>query len=162
MAVDATGVVHLVSTTGGGNYYFSWQDGRWSPPVLISPGLDGRGVTGSNSSLEQPAVAISEGNRLHAAFHDGFERIWYTMRRLGAPHQAPHPLPTLAPTPSPAPPATPTSLAEAATAPPTAAAPAVPPDVQPSPQPLWVGALSAAAIVGVTVAVRRASRRGRR
>ncbi len=88
LATDATGALHMVSATGG-DHYFRWQDGTWSPPVYISPGLDGSGVTGTNNSLEQPSIAISEGNRLHVVFHDGFERIWYTTSTTDAPFQPP-------------------------------------------------------------------------
>lgn len=97
IVVDATGVLHLVSATGGGDYYFRWAEGQWSAPVLISPGLDGAGVTGISRSLEQPSVALSEGNLLHAVFHDGFQRIWHTMQQVDAPHEEPRLLPTAAP-----------------------------------------------------------------
>jgi len=89
LATDATGTLHMVSATGGGDYYFQWQDGTWSDPLLISPGLDGRGVTGESSSLEQPSIDINEGDQLHVVFHDGFERIWYTSALIDAPEQEP-------------------------------------------------------------------------
>jgi len=122
LAVDATGTLHMVSATGGGDYYFRWTDGDWTPPVLISPGLDGSGVTQTVNSLEQPSIAISGGSQLHAVFHDGFERIWYTSTAIDAPAETPLPLPTIAapveatatatasPTPSPEPHSTPAPL----------------------------------------------------
>ena len=97
MVVDGTGVLHLVSALGGGNYYFRWANGSWGRPVLISPGLDGFGVTGEQRSLEQPSVAISGGDRLHVAFHDGFERIWYVARDLDAPAVKSEPYATVTP-----------------------------------------------------------------
>lgn len=94
LTTDAIGVLHMVSTTGGGDYYFRWSNGIWSSPSLISPGLDGSGVTKTDNSLEQPSITISQGNQLHAVFHDGFERIWYTDSRIDAPAQSPQVLTT--------------------------------------------------------------------
>jgi hypothetical protein len=100
LVTDASGVLHMVTTGGGGDYYLHWADGSWSQPVLVSPGVSGRGVTGESASLEQPSIALSEGNRLHVVFHDGFQRIWYTGSEIDAPHRdgAPLPAPTVAPT----------------------------------------------------------------
>lgn len=101
IATDSTGALHLVSTgspTGMTvDYYMEWLNGVWSVPVSISAGIDGNGVTGKLTSLEQPSVAISEGNRLHVVFHDGFERIWYTSVDIDAPHEPPVPYSTTAP-----------------------------------------------------------------
>jgi len=122
LATDATGALHMVSATGGGDYYFRWDDGAWSSPVLISPGLDGSGVTGESGSLEQPSIAISQGNQLHAVFHDGFERIWHTSAAIDAPYEAPVALPT------------PVAVAVAAATANLAATPA--PNLQPTPTPI--------------------------
>jgi hypothetical protein len=94
LVTDATGALHMVSATGGGDYYFQWADNAWSQPVYISPGLEGSGVTGSVNSLEQPSIAISKGNQLHVVFHDGFERIWYTGATIDAPYESSAVLPT--------------------------------------------------------------------
>ncbi len=93
LVTDAIGSLHLVSATGRGQYYFRWQAGVWSPPLLISPGVLGGGVTNTAESIEQPSIALSEGNRLHVVFHDGFERIWYTGATIDAPYLPPQPLP---------------------------------------------------------------------
>jgi hypothetical protein len=87
LVTDATGTLHMVTATGGGDYYFTWNAGTWSQPMLISQGLGGSGVTNSTNSLEQPSIALSEGNRIHVVFHDGFERIWYTASVLNTPFQ---------------------------------------------------------------------------
>lgn len=93
LVTDATGTLHMVSTTGGGNYYFRWTDNAWSEPILISPDIDGFGVTGESNSLEQPSIALNLGNQLHVVFHDGFERIWHTGALIDAPEQRPDALP---------------------------------------------------------------------
>lgn len=154
LAVDAAGALHMVTTAEQGNFHLRWQDGAWSSPVLISPGLDGRGVTGQSSSLEQPSIAISQGNQLHAVFHDGFERIWYTSAAIDAPYVAPIALPTPASVPAALPAATPTAVLSP-TAQPT---PAVPPMTQtgtpdnPSAiAPLLLGVAPAVLLIGAVV-----------
>lgn len=119
MAVDGTGVLHLVSALDDGDYYFHWDDGSWSSPELISPGLDGSGVTGEQRSLEEPSLAIGGGNRLHVAFHDGFERIWYVSKTLAAPAARTAPYATVTPVPQPT--ATPAPAQASVSATPTAA-----------------------------------------
>lgn len=94
LAVDNTGRLHMVTTANQGNFYLNWQNNNWSTSTLISTGLTGRGVTGRSGSLEQPSIALSEGNRLHVVFHDGFERIWYMGAVTDALHEMPIPLPT--------------------------------------------------------------------
>lgn len=95
LVTDAAGTLHMVSATGGGDYYFQWRDGIWSDPLLISPGLDGRGVTGESTSLEQPSMALNNGNQLQVVFHDGFERIWYASTLIDTPVQIPDNLPAV-------------------------------------------------------------------
>jgi hypothetical protein len=158
LATDATGALHMVSATGGGDYYFRWAKGAWSQPVNISPGLDGNGVTGTRNSLEQPSSAISEGNQLHVVFHDGFERIWYTRVAIDAPFESP----TVLPTPSDSAIAEPTStptINQEPTA--VAALPAqvVPPSSSPF-SPLLAGIVAAVLLIGAVVLV-AISRRGR-
>jgi hypothetical protein len=85
LTVDAAGALHMVTATGGGDYYYRWQDGLWSEPALLSPGLRGDGVTGEDISLEQPSIAINRGSELHVVFHDGFERIWHVAGGTGLP-----------------------------------------------------------------------------
>lgn len=94
LATDSTGTLHLVSATGRGQYYFSWTAAGWTAPLLISSGVVGGGVTNTTESIEQPSLAIGEGNQLHVVFHDGFERIWYTTAATAAPHQPAISLPT--------------------------------------------------------------------
>jgi len=87
LAVDAAGALHMVTATGGGDYYLKRQDGVWSEPVLVSPGLPGNGVTGEANSLEQPSITINRGSELHVVFHDGFERIWHVAGATGLPEE---------------------------------------------------------------------------
>lgn len=164
LAMDASGALHMVSATGGGDYYFRWANGVWSSPVLISPGIKGDGVTRTNNSLEQPSAAIGQGNQLHIVFHDGFERIWYTGRRIDAAYQPPRPAP-----PAPAAPLTATaalaanpSVSASTGSPPT---PTLPPTAQAAPPansspfiPILIGILPAVVLVGFVVLVYRTRR----
>lgn len=151
LVVDSTGVLHLVTTSSPDNFYVRWRDGVWSAPALISPGLDGKGVTGmGGGSLEQPSIALSEGNRLHVVFHDGFERIWYTEATIDAPYQPPIALATAAPEVEPSATASisPTSL-------PTTVTPELARTPQPRAQspmsPLLAGLIPAALLVSAAV-----------
>lgn len=156
LAIDATGALHMVSATGGGDYYLRWEGGNWSSPVLISPGLDGSGVTRTTDSLEQPSIAISQGNQLHTVFHDGFERIWHTSRPIAAPYQPPQPTPMPDAVPSSTPIATPDVLVTVnPTVQPTPPATfqAAPPINNPSYLPILVAVLPAVLLVGLVVVV---------
>lgn len=163
ISVDSTGVLHMVSTSGtSSNYYLRWQQGSWTPPVIISDGVDGSGVTGINSTLEAPSLAISAGNLLHVVFHDGFERIWYVGSEIDAPSQEIAPLPTLLVNPTPT--ATPTSAqAPRPTAQPKPLAEFHTPQTAPAQRsvltPLMVSALLAVLVVGGTLLVSRLDRR---
>lgn len=169
MAVDALGTLHLISTTAGGDYYFRWRAGAWDKPQLISPGIEGSGVTGTDSSVEQPSVALGLGNQLHVVFHDGFERIWHTARRIDAPAETPVPdaATVLLPTPTPQP--QPEDVR-------TAVTPTGSPAVSPTPvvlkqegvlaqtpkfPTLAVSFAPAALLIGLVVAARLARSRGR-
>lgn len=162
VVTDGTGALHLVSATGRGQYYLRWAEGGWTAPLLISPGVQGGGVTNTAESIEQPSIAISQGNRLHVVFHDGFERIWYTGAAIDAPYVAPIALPTPASVPAALPAATPTVVLSP-TAQPT---PAVPPMTQtgtpdnPSAvAPLLLGVAPAVLLVGAVVVWVSARRR---
>jgi hypothetical protein len=95
MKIDSKGVLHMVSTGSPFDYYTRWQDGTWSVPVNISKNVDGKGISGDETSLEGPGMTLSEGNKLHVVFHDGLERIWYTTTTIDAPRQTPTPLQAL-------------------------------------------------------------------
>lgn len=101
MAVDATGTLHLISATGGGDYYFFWAGGQWSPPLLIFPDAAGLGPSSEASSTRQPteypSVAVGDGNQLHAVASDARQRIWYTGVQVDAPYEEPLGMPS--PTP---------------------------------------------------------------
>jgi hypothetical protein len=99
LAVDGAGRLHLITSVASPPgvsttevvYHLEWDGTSWSRPTYLS-----KGAVGSRS-VEQPSSAISEGNRLHAAWEDDFKRIWYTSRLLDAPtlptqHLSPPPL----------------------------------------------------------------------
>lgn len=151
LTTDATGNLHLVTTAGLGNYYFRWKDGAWSAPLLISPGLDGNGVTGTYNTLESPSIALGQGNQIHVAFHDGFERIWYTGTTIDAPVEQPIVLPSPIADPVPLGRETAPSIA---TATPTANPELSPAPVVPTyPGPTTSGSSSTSILLGVLPAV---------
>lgn len=151
LVTDSTGMLHLVTATGSGQYYLRWSQSGWTAPVLVSPGVVGGGVTNTSRSIEQPSIALSEGNRLHVVFHDGFERIWYTSTVTDAPYQPPQPLPTPEIAATAAPAAIPTAAAPPDVTP--TVPPAVPASVEPRASasaidPVLIGVLPALLLVG--------------
>lgn len=162
LATDADGALHMVTTAVQGNFYLRWQDGVWTSPVLITPGLDGNGVTRTANSLEQPSIAISQGDQLHAVFHDGFERIWHTSRQIDAPYQPPQAAPTRAPASAAEPtagPATPVTASPTPAPSLPVAAQAPPPATSPSYVPILAGVAPAVLLIGVVVLMVGARRR---
>lgn len=93
LVVDSAGAVHLLTTFDHCAQYSRWNGDSWSRPMCIS----GPEAMASNY-IEEAAMALSEGNRLHAVFWDGRQRLWYTSRQVEAPAIAPAPFPTSAPT----------------------------------------------------------------
>lgn len=72
---DQADVVHMLTTYSGCAWYTYFENQRWANPVCIS----GAKAQASNF-MEQPAMAISEGNKLHAVFWDDRKRLWYTTK----------------------------------------------------------------------------------
>ena len=166
LATDATGTLHMVSATGGGDYYFRWSEGAWLPPLLISPGLDGFGVTKTTASLEQPSIAISEGNLLHVVFHDGFERIWYTGVVIEAPHVAPQALTVPGPLPEATEESSAAATAASTTGPEAVSVVAAAPDSAPSPSTMSQSqiillSIAPALLLVLVIIVRSRLRKGR-
>lgn len=161
LVTDETGALHMISATGGGDYYLQWANGVWSLPVLVSPGLTGSGLTGRANSLEQPSVALGTGNRLHVVFHDGFERIWYTTTTIDAPYQAPVSAPPSVSSETPNTEMTVSTPEKEETGEPGLPLPAeaVPESAGSALVPILVGALPAVALVGVIVLVSTRRRR---
>jgi len=87
LAVDSAGTLHLATAVGktadtdtdGSVYHLAWHEGRWTDPVLLSRGAVGK------KQVDAPTIAVSEGNRLHVAYEDDHQRIWYTSRLLDTP-----------------------------------------------------------------------------
>lgn len=159
LVVDSAGTVHMLTTFDHCAQYSRWDDGRWTQPVCIS----GPEAMASNY-IEEAAMALGEGNRLHAVFWDGRQRLWYTTRQVEAPAVAPQPWPQpsvdemVAATPSPSP--------EPTAQPPT---PALAPLDMDSPRvqsnslaPVLVGIVPAALLIAGVVMVWTARRSGRR
>lgn len=79
MAFDSLGRLQIAFTGGGGTRVATSDGARWTTPILVSQGSVGR------TSVESPTLTISQGNQLHVAWEDDFERIWYTSRLTDAP-----------------------------------------------------------------------------
>lgn len=80
LQIDNANVVHMLTTFDGCAWHVSWDSGRWSQPVCIS----GPKAMASNW-IEQPALALYNGNELHALFWDDRARLWHTTQVTGAP-----------------------------------------------------------------------------
>jgi hypothetical protein len=87
MAIDSKGTLHFVTSAElasqgrrlDGIFHLEESDERWTDPEYISPDTMG------TRSVEQPAMTISEGNRLHVVYEDDFQRLWYTSYLADAP-----------------------------------------------------------------------------
>ena len=84
LITDNSGQIHTLST-GTENHHLQWADSAWSKPRSISAEIEGMGISGSAQSVESPSLAITNGNQIHAVFHDGFERIWHVSGALPLP-----------------------------------------------------------------------------
>lgn len=84
LVVDASGTLQLLTTYNGCAWYTYFKNRNWVTPVCIS----GEQARASNY-IEEPAMAVSEGNKLHAVFWDDRKRLWYTTKVTDAPWIAP-------------------------------------------------------------------------
>ena len=94
MAFDSRGILHLALTAAldqktAGIFTAYWDRHTWSPQTLVSHGSIGK------ESIEEPTLAISQGNQIHVAWEDDFQRIWYTSQLVDAPSVPAAPLPPL-------------------------------------------------------------------
>jgi hypothetical protein len=96
MVVDSAGTLHLLVIDAGCLLYLMWQSDVWAPTTCIS-----QWAPGASNFIEEPDLAISEGNKLHVVFWDDRERLWYMSRQADAPAIPTVPLPTIEPTPLP-------------------------------------------------------------
>jgi hypothetical protein len=80
LALDSIGRLHMVTALDlSGINYLPFTGINWSALTLLSQGAVGE------KSIEQPAMAIGSGNRLHVVYEDDFARIWYTTATLDSP-----------------------------------------------------------------------------
>jgi hypothetical protein len=95
LAFDSIGSLHLVTTFNNCVQYAFWQNNTWSKFKCISG--ERAKIT---KDIEQPAMTISEGNKLHVVFWDERKTLWYTTKEVSAPAivatpfvtQLPHPI----------------------------------------------------------------------
>ena len=92
--VDQSGMVHMLVTFDACVWYTYFEDQRWSNPVCIS----GEKARASNY-IEEPAMTISEGNKIQVVFWDDRKRLWYTTKTTEASWIPPAPI-DVQPTPS--------------------------------------------------------------
>ena len=127
IAVDSAGALHLLTTYQERVWYASWQGQRWTETIYVPSGDEtgvglGKQLTEAIRWIEEPAMAISRGNQVHAVFWDRRNQehsyLWHTSKQLTAPAIAPRPYPTPTPPASamvvPTPAATPVPTATAA------------------------------------------------
>lgn len=91
---DQAGTLHLLTTYEACAWYTSYQNHVWTAPECIS-GEEAR-VT---NFIEEPAMAVSEGNQLHAVFWDDRKRLWYTTKMTDAAPMPPKTIDTEVVTP---------------------------------------------------------------
>jgi hypothetical protein len=77
---DQSGVIHMLTTYEGCAWYTYLENQRWVVPFCIS----GEKARASNF-IEEPALGLSEGNKLHAVFWDDRKRLWYTTKIINVP-----------------------------------------------------------------------------
>jgi hypothetical protein len=73
---DQSGTVHMLTTHQGGcAWYTYFENQQWIAPICIS---------GERTLIEEPAMTVSEGNKLHAVFWDNRKSLWYTTKETNA------------------------------------------------------------------------------
>lgn len=81
IVTDQAGTVHLLTDLGDSCLWYTYLENQiWAPRICIS---------GKRAFLEEPAMGISEGNKLHAVFWDNRKSLWYTTKTTDAPWIAP-------------------------------------------------------------------------
>lgn len=72
---DQSSTLHMLTTYEGCAWYTYFKNQRWAAPICISGGK-----ARVSNYIEEPAMAVSEGNKLHAVFWDDRKRLWYTTK----------------------------------------------------------------------------------
>lgn len=82
IAVDSSETLHLLTSFDGCAQYASWQPEKmeWTQLQCIS-GADAM----ASGWIEEPALTVVGGNRVHAMFWDNQERLWHTALTTSAP-----------------------------------------------------------------------------
>jgi hypothetical protein len=79
IVADQSGTLHILMAYASCPWYTYLENQRWVTPVCIA----GEQARASNY-IEEPALALSEGNKLHAVFFDDEKRLWYATKETGA------------------------------------------------------------------------------
>jgi hypothetical protein len=77
LVIDSSNTLHLLTTYSACAWYTTWLDGRWVDPVCLSHA--------ETYYVEEAAMALSEGNRLHVVYWVDRQNLWYTSRQVNAP-----------------------------------------------------------------------------
>lgn len=88
LIVDSNGTLQMLIAYRGCPQHLTWRNQQWSEPVCVATE-----VPSALGYVEEAAMALGEGNRLHVVFWDNRKRLWYTTTRVLAPHVAPVPWP---------------------------------------------------------------------
>lgn len=100
LAADSAGTLHLLSMgwleteeRPFGAFHAYWRDGHWSSLTLIErrgSGEESLRPSGSNEGGgEFAALAVTNGNRLHAVWELGLSEIWASSLQVDAPFTSP-------------------------------------------------------------------------
>ncbi len=101
MLNDSSGTLHMLSigrdalsgaTIETRPFHMVWTGATWSEPEWIA-GVSSPNDTWDAKGIDEPQLAISEGNRLHAVYVTRDRRVWYTSKTTAAPHIAPQSIP---------------------------------------------------------------------
>jgi hypothetical protein len=102
LSVDSAGTLHLAEVSSDGLLYTWWTEGTWATPVVVDD---------AGYRPHQPALVISEGNRLHLVWHRvETGEIAYSSRLTPASYVPPKPMPTLTTVPTAVPTVVPTAV----------------------------------------------------
>jgi hypothetical protein len=85
LATDSAGTIHLLTSYGYEEarcpWYSYWTGSAWTELICLAPE-----ETRPSNYVEEPAMTIGNGNRLHAVYWDGRQRLWYTTKQTTAPY----------------------------------------------------------------------------
>lgn len=86
IAVDSTGVAHMLISEGRFLYYIAYDGNTWSSPELVAGPWNVKSDE-TLGELNHPSLAISSGNLLHAVYSRDLQAAYYQSRPIDAPYE---------------------------------------------------------------------------